>query len=83
LAACRREFSSGEVVCITALYLEVEFVDMIPKLARKAVEVCHGCRDTVMIVRGRRVEMRKCVGKYAASKRLYLLEVPEGSNQLT
>jgi hypothetical protein len=36
-----------------------------------------------MIVRGRRVEMRKCVGKYAASKRLYLLEVPEGSNQLT
>jgi hypothetical protein len=83
LAACRREFSSGEVVCITALYLKVEFVDMILKLARKAVEVCHGCRDTAMIVRGRRVEMKKCVGKFAANRRPFLLEGSGGSNRLT
>jgi hypothetical protein len=36
-----------------------------------------------MIVRGRRVEMRKCVGKYAANRLPFLLEGSEGSKQLT
>jgi hypothetical protein len=55
---------------------------MIPKLARKAEEVCHGCRDTAMMVRGWGVEMRKCVGKCAASQP-FLLAGSGGSNQLT